>query len=275
MIISRRLALLGAALSTACSPLRLLDATVPQGDLRMRTVAYGPGPRRQLDLYEPAAAGGPLVVFFYGGGWRSGDRAQYRFVAEALGAQGLRVAIPDYRLFPEVAFPGFVEDGAMALTWAQREARGPVFVAGHSAGAHIALMLALNPAYLAASGGDRSAVAGAIGLSGPYDFDPAQFRRTRPIFAGAADPRATQTITFVDAGAPPLLLATGTDDTTVEPRNTLSLAARVEAAGGRVQTRLYPGVGHAGTVLAMTPLFRARAPVVEDMTRFIGAGRTA
>ncbi|WP_431283466.1 alpha/beta hydrolase [Humitalea sp. 24SJ18S-53] len=275
MMLSRRAALLGATLTTACSPLRVLDATVPQGDLRRRTAAYGPGSRQQLDIYEPAAARGPLVVFFYGGGWRSGARADYRFVAEAFCAQGARVIIPDYRLFPEVGFPGFVEDGAAALAWAQRQDAGPVFVAGHSAGAHIALMLALNPAYLAAAGGDRGRLAGAIGLSGPYDFDPAAYRRTRAIFSGASDQRQTQPITFVDAGAPPLLLATGTDDTTVEPRNTLSLAARVAEAGGQAQTRLYPGVGHVGTILAMMPLFRGTAPVVADVTAFIGAGRPA
>ncbi len=269
MIMTRRLALLGATLAAACSPLRLLDATVPSGDLRRRTIGYGPAARQQMDIWEPATVTGPTLVFFYGGAWRHGARGDYRFVAEVFCALGLRVVIPDYRLYPEVVFPGFVQDAAAALAVVQRGTPGRIFAAGHSAGAYIALMLALNPAYLTAAGGDRARLAGAIGLSGPYDFDPAAYGISRAVFAGTPRPE-TQPITFLDAGAPPLLLATGTADTTVEQRNTLSLAARAGAMGVAVETRLYPGVGHAGTLIALTPLFRDRAPVIDDMRRFIG-----
>lgn len=286
----RRLLAAGAASATlaGCSPLRLLDATVPTGDVVATTgLAYGEGPRRRLDIYRPlasprgAASPRPLVVFLYGGNWRTGDRADYRFVATALAARGIVVVVPDYRLFPEAAFPGFVEDAAAAVAFAAARATEfgadprAVFVAGHSAGAHIALLLALDPGYLARAGYDRTRLAGAIGLAGPYDFDPAAYPDTRPVFAPAADPRLTQPITFADLagqpGAPPLLLLHGTADRTVLPRNTTALAARVRAAGGRAETALYPDLGHAGILLALTPWFAGRAPVLEDMLRFVAA----
>ncbi len=272
-----------------CSLLRLLDATVPRGDVLATTgLAYGEGPRRRLDVYRPPneALLRPMVVFLYGGNWRTGDRADYRFVGAQLAKRGIVTVVPDYRLYPEVAFPGFVEDAAAAVAFAAAQAPGfgadpgAIFLAGHSAGAHIALLLALDPGWLARAGYDRARLAGAIGLAGPYDFDPAAYPDVRPVFASAADPRLTQPITFADAagqdGAPPLLLLHGSGDRTVLPRNTTALAAKVAAAGGRAATALYPGVGHAGILLALTPWFINRAPVLEDLVRFVeveSAGR--
>lgn len=275
----RRLVLCLALLLGACSPVQLLNVSVPFGPMRAETgIAYGPLARQKLDIYRPAEQAGPvpMVVFFYGGNWRTGERGYYRFIASALTRRGMVVVIPDYREYPEAAFPSFIEDGAAATAWAAAHAAEygadprAIYLAGHSAGAHIALMLALNPAYLADAGYDRARLAGAIGLAGPYDFVPAEYPDAKPVFAPAADQRQTQPVTFADAGAPRMLLATGTEDTTVMPRNTRSLAAVVTAAGGQVAARYYPEVGHAGILMAMTPAFRHRAPVLADISAFIG-----
>lgn len=267
-----------AGLLSACSPLSVLNATVSGGGVAVRSgIPYGDGPRRMMDVYLPPGphAGRPLVVFFYGGSWKYGDRADYRFMGVALARRGFVVAIPDYRVFPETAFPGFVEDGATAVAFAAAHAAefgasARPFVMGHSAGAYIALMLALNPSYLDAAGFDRAKLSGAVGLAGPYDFHPADYPDIAPIFAAAPEPD-TQPIRFADGRAPPLFLAAGEADETVRPYNTANLAAAVRAAGSAARTRTYPGVGHIGLLLAFAPWFESKAPALDDVAEFIAA----
>ncbi|MDP2764968.1 MAG: alpha/beta hydrolase, partial [Brevundimonas sp.] len=98
-------------LAAACSPLALLNTFGPRdGGVRRaaRDIAYGDDPRQVLDIYAPTAPRArpwPLLVLFYGGGWDSGDKTHYAWAAEALAARGFVVALPDYRLVPDVHFP--------------------------------------------------------------------------------------------------------------------------------------------------------------------------
>ena len=265
---------------TGCSVNRLLAAVTPGGHYsREQGIAYGKGPRQQLDLYVPnsVAANGPgahvpIIVFFYGGHWQGGERADYAFVGEALASRGFVVAIADYRVYPDVTFPAFVEDGAAAVAWIRRNAPrhggdpSRLVVAGHSAGAHIAMLVALDRDYLAAAG-EPEAVAAAIGLAGPYDFLPLTSDRLKAVF-GPDRLARTQPIRFVRADAPPLLLLHGADDTTVSPGNAQRLAARVRAAGGRVDLKLYDGIGHIGLIARLAAPLRAGASVLDDMATF-------
>ncbi|KAJ8134255.1 hypothetical protein OY671_012532, partial [Metschnikowia pulcherrima] len=132
--------------SAACSPSTSLNGAVPDGASRATSgSAYGPSPRQRSDIHAPSnAAGAPVVVFFYGGSWRSGERADYRFAGDASAARGIIAVIADYRLYPEVAYPEFRRDAASAVAWIQRHIGayggdpGRSFVAGHSAGGYIA-----------------------------------------------------------------------------------------------------------------------------------------
>ena len=268
-----------ALLLSGCSPARLLNATVPsEGVLETQDVRYADGGRHTLDIYRPSRSSGqaPLVVFLYGGSWRMGEKGMYPFVARPLAARGAVVVVPDYRLYPEVAFPAFLQDNARAVAWAADHAAElggdprRIFIVGHSAGAYNAAMLALDPKLLADAGFDRSRLAGVVGLAGPYDFLPITGEDIKPVFAPVADGPLSQPVTYVDGRNPPLLLLAGADDTTVNPRNTLSLAQKVQAAGGTVTARILPGVGHIGIVTAFAPLFRGRAPVLEQVLTFIG-----
>ncbi|WP_206020407.1 alpha/beta hydrolase [Rhodovarius crocodyli] len=276
------LASLGALLASACSPVTLLNAVAPSAGVRVaKDIAYGPLPRHRLDVYAPMdARGAPVVVFYYGGGWEAGDRAMYHFLGAAMAAEGMVCVIPDYRLFPEVRFPTFIEDGATALAWAKREATAQggdparLFVMGHSAGAHIAAMLAVNPRYLAPRGLSQRDLRGFVGLAGPYDFLPLTSQRLREIFGPEQGWPATQPINLVTAEAPPAFLATGDRDTTVYPRNTENLAARLRAAGVPVETRTYEAIGHVQIMGAMAGPLRFLCPVREDVLRFI-RGRSA
>ncbi len=275
---TRAVSLLVALLAAGCSPAYLLNALTPsRGVGRTADVRYAPGPRHTLDIYRPARADHPLplIVFIYGGNWQSGDKDEYEFVALPLASRGAVVVIPDYRLAPAVQFPAFLQDNAEAVAWAMRHAAElgadprSVFLMGHSAGAYNAAMLALNPHWLAAAGVSRDALAGMIGLAGPYDFLPITQPDLIPIFAPVDDGPLSQPITFADGANPPLLLRAGTADTVVRPANTESLARRIAGRGGPVDSKLYGGVGHVGLITAMAPLFQSRAPVLDDVWSFV------
>ena len=209
------------------------------------------------------------MIFFYGGSWDSGKKGDYLFVAQALASRGLTVIVPDYRLYPEVRFPAFVEDGAEATRWAaDKVGAGNLFVAGHSAGAQIASMLCANTPYLAHAGVDRMKLRGLIGLSGPYDFLPLKSAELIDIFGGPDNPDV-QAITFAKAPLPPALLIHGRADTTVYPRNSEHLAAAWRAAGASVDLKLYPDVDHVAVVAAFSDFLHGRAPTREDVLGWI------
>jgi acetyl esterase/lipase len=279
--------LLCAALC-GCSGVAFVNATTSERDVVLvRNVPYGPvpgavsqvaDPARAIDVYRPALLPGPLpvVVFLHGGDWRSGSRGQYLFLAERLARQGVIVAVAGYREVPHAPYPAFLQDAAQAVALVRRSAASwggdpnRVFVMGHSAGAYIAAMLALDPEWLQQAGLDRDAVAGTIAISGPYDFLPITRPDVQAVFAPAApDLSTTQPITYADGSNRPLLLITGLADETVSPSNTRNLAARIEAAGGPVQVDAYPGVGHVGTISAYAGDFGSDAPTMADVLRFI------
>lgn len=271
------LVLVPLALVAARAPARLLNAAIPADGLTIRRdLAYGPLARQRLDLYAPAAPAGPLplILFLYGGGWDKGRKADYLFAAEGLARGGFLVAVPDYRLYPEVRFPAFVEDAARAVAWLGREAAalggdaGRLVLMGHSAGAYNAALLALDARYLAGEGLTPRAIAGLVGLAGPYAFDPLGYSSTRAIFDVGRPPDELRPVAFVTPQAPPMLLLHGLDDTTVYPVNSRQLAAALQAAGVAAETRLYPGLGHIGIVLALARGFRGRAPVLAQALEF-------
>lgn len=271
-------ATLFGSLAAACSPLSTFDRLVPKdrgGTLVAKGLAYGPGPRQRPDVYAPRGDCGqprPIVVFFYGGSWSSGTRAGYAFVGRALAAQGFVTVVPDYRLVPEVHYPAFVEDGAAAVRWVTANAEKycgdgrSVVLMGHSAGAYIAAMLAVDPRWL---GRTRAAIKGLIGLAGPYDFAPFDVDASRAAFGQVSDPAETQPVTWASAGDPPALLLYGSDDDVVRPRNSEALATRLRAGGVAVEQRAYPKLGHVGILLALARPFRGRAPVLNNASTFI------
>ncbi|MBP0616163.1 alpha/beta hydrolase [Jiella sp. KSK16Y-1] len=281
----RRLALIafcgvyGLALSGCAAA---LNAVTPSGDYRLvSNLAYAPGDRRVLDLYLPKTmtAKTPVVVFIHGGSWDSGSKDIYPFVGQSLASAGIITAIPNYRLYPEVRFPGFVKDGAKAFSVVERLARDgregipagrhPLFLMGHSAGAEIAGLLATDKRYLAAAGSSIAHLSGFIGLSGPYDFLPLTDERYKRIFPEATR-QASQPVNFVDGDEPPALLITGADDTTVDPKNTRALAGRLKAAGVPVKETIYPGIGHIGTITSFsTVLPLGNRKIREEVIGFV------
>lgn len=268
-----------AAMAGACTPLGVFNTFVPQ-DPALRSAAdqpYGPAPRQTLDVYAPRRieAPRPIAVFFYGGSWETGRRQDYEWTARALAAKGFVVVLPDYRLYPAVRFPAFLQDGALAVRWAVDHGPayggdpGRIVLLGHSAGAYNAVMLGLDTRYLTSAGVDPTAIKAVAGLAGPYDFLPLKGAGVTNVFGQQADLAATQPATFVRADAPPMFLATGEADTEVPPRDTAHLAAALREAGASVEEHHYPGVDHNGIMQAIARPFRGMAPLLDDMTAFL------
>ncbi|NCP12424.1 MAG: alpha/beta hydrolase, partial [Sphingomonadales bacterium] len=240
------LVVVGAALAWLLShepprQLDLIDSAWP-GDAATRKAAsdipYGPGERQKFDIYVPAARSDkplPLLVFFHGGGWYKGNRESYGFAGRAFAAQGFVVAVPSYRLVPGNVFPDFLIDGAAAIAAARKVAAryggdpDSIVLSGHSAGAHIAAMVALDPRYLAKAGVPRAAIKGVAGLSGPYNFLPFTSDSAKNAMGHVVDKRITQPIHYVTPDAPPMLLVTGGEDVTVKPHNAHDLYAALTA----------------------------------------------
>lgn len=273
-------ALAATAFLTGCSPVGVINALAPDR-LARSGIAYGPDPRQRLDVYRPIGAGPfPVAVFLYGGGWDDGNREMYRFVGGALATVGFVTVIPDYRLYPQVRYPAFLEDCAAAFAWTRRETPGfggtedAPWLLGHSAGAYNAAMLTLDPRWLGGEGLSPLAdLRGTVGLAGPYDFLPLRSAVLKAIFAPAHPLTRSQPINHVTGHAPPMLLLAGTADRTVDPGNTIRLAARIRAAGGIVEERLYPGVGHPGIIGAFAAPLRFLAPSLRDSLAFMHARR--
>jgi acetyl esterase/lipase len=271
-------ALLTAA-AAACTPVSvsLLNLTVPRtGYHVVRDLAYGNDPRQRLDIYVPdrLKTKAPVILFFYGGFWQSGSKDFYLAFGQAFASEGVVVAIADYRLYPQVRYPAFIRDGADAFAYVQAHAAqyggdpDSIFVAGHSAGAYIALMLAADPSWLREAGGDPTRLRGAIGISGSYNFLPLRDRNLIAIFGGAQR-LETQPIARINGKRPPMLLATGTADDTVRPHNTLDLAARLKSYDSPVEVMTYSGVGHIGIMLSLAPAFRGNTTLRQDITSFV------
>jgi acetyl esterase/lipase len=253
----------------------LLNALIPRRGYRVVPgLAYGSDPRQRLDLYVPddLTRPAPVVLYFYGGSWQWGSKATYRFLGQALASAGIVVAVADYRLYPQVKYPAFVEDGAAALRFV-REHIGEyggdpqkLFPAGHSAGAYIAVMLEADRRYL--SEAERASIAGVIGIAGPYDFLPLRDPALIDIFGGDDVPE-TQPIHYIDRKLAPMLITYGNADKTVHPRNARRLMKKLQAFGGEVDLREYDGIGHIAIVVSLAPWFRWRTSLRADIVRFV------
>jgi acetyl esterase/lipase len=266
---------------SACSPLTVINAVSTGNALQADAdVAYGLKARQRLDVYRPASASksSPVIVFFYGGNWSSGEREDYAFVGRALAKRGFVVVIPDYRLYPDVRYPDFLDDSAAAVAWTVREINNyggdasRLFVMGHSAGAYNAAMVALDPTLLAKVGVKPGTVRGFIGLAGPYNFLPVQNPNTRPVFNYPNTPASSQPINHVGKQSPPaLLIAANKDDTVNSVRNTGALADAMRASGVPVREVYFDGVNHVTLVGSLAAPLKGLAPTLDAVQAFVNS----
>lgn len=285
--LARRLAaaavmLLGSALLAGCQAVLFsgLNATSRKdGVVVKRDVVFDAKHQLALDVFQPKdVSHAPVVVFFFGGSWKSGKRQWYSWVGEALARRGVVVVIPDYRLWPEVKMEGFMSDGARAVAWAHAHAGeyggdpDKLFVMGHSAGAHIGALLATDAHWLKEVGMQPRQLSGFIGLAGPYDFLPLKEQDYIDMFGSTHEQQLlSQPVHFVNGDEPPMLLMQGTSDKIVAPKNAKSLARLLRAQNEPVELKLFPDIGHFAILFAMSRPFRGKAPVLDDAVKFIRA----
>jgi acetyl esterase/lipase len=284
--LSRRTAIawLIAAASAGCSRAAYFAVNFPAvfgAYTRHTGLAYGDDPQHRLDVYvptKPATAPRAVVVFWHGGRWSCGDKSDYRFVGAALSELGCVAVLPNYRHYPQVKMPGFMDDAARAAQWAQVHAADygadpqRLYLMGHSAGAHLAALVTLDTRYFAAlSSPQPPRIAGVIGLSGPYDFLPLKEDDVKDMFGPPPLYSNSQPINFVRADAPPMLLVHGLKDDGVLPRNSRNLATALQAISAPVTLNLYPKLTHQDTVSALSAPLRRRAPILAAIGGFITA----
>lgn len=268
---------LSSMLLSACSVFDVVNAFNPDSASSVeQDVVYGDHSRQSLDVYSPLlpADDAVTIVFFYGGGWDSGNRTNYEFVARKLAAMGHFVVIPDYRLYPEVTFPEFVKDAALATAYVlkrpMKTGQGkPVFLMGHSAGAQIAMLVAMDNRYLTELGHGTDELAGVIGLAGPYDFLPITSPRLNKIFPTPSAQHDSQPINFIDNGDPPVFLAHGDQDKRVWLKNSVNMAEAISGVGGRVTLKVYPGITHTGMIKPFIPFMNDDTGLLDDIVYFI------
>jgi acetyl esterase/lipase len=257
----------------------LVNLLVPRsGYCVRRGLAYGPDPRQQLDIYVPCGlkSPAPVVMFFYGGGWQGGERADYLAFGQAFASTGMVAVVADYRLYPQVKYPGFVVDAARSLAFVRAHAAEHggdpcrIFLTGHSAGAYNAVMLASEPKFLAEHGGSLDWIRGVIGIAGPYNFLPLSDPVYVDMFHGTNNAESMP-VHHVDGPRPPMLLISGSDDATVRLCNTHDMSERLKSFGNDVKVIFYKGVGHIGVILSLVRGFRGLAPLRQDMIDFIRA----
>ncbi|MDB5362679.1 MAG: alpha/beta hydrolase [Rhodospirillales bacterium] len=265
----------GALALAGCSALDVVDAVTPRGGYSVQSnQAYGTDARQKLDVYRPAGPDDytrPVVLFFYGGNWKMGSKADYRFVGQSLATAGYITIVADYRLYPAVAFPGFVEDGAAALAWTATHMLRPdgssrrIVLMGHSAGAYIAGMLATDRRYL---GADRSLVEAWVGMAGPYQFVP---KDENAHILQSPDGRPNMAADAADAGTPRAFLIVAGEDEIVGQVNADKLEAKLKHLGVPVLRTTYPGVQHAMLVGGLGTSFGFVAPVRADVLAYLDA----
>ncbi len=243
---------------------------------------YGHHELNRLDIYSPnhlpvdSTTSPPTVIFFYGGCWggcETRNKEDYPFVAQALTTHGYVAVLADYRRHPQVKFPEIMDDARQVVEWTVEniEAYGgssdKIFLMGHSAGAHLAIMLALNESYLNSK--TYQSLKGAVGMAGPYDFLPLTKRYQKEVFGPPEKYPESQPVNFVDGTEPPLLLLYGNEDETVKPRNIINLTNRILQSGGEVEHHVYDDIDHTSILGALSIPLQNSEPVLADIINFL------
>jgi arylformamidase len=240
-----------------------LSARPQPGITAHRDIAYGSGTWQRLDVFTPenASAKSPVLVFLHGGGWMTGYKEWGGLMAPGVIASGAILVAPTYRFAPAHRFPVFLEDCLDAMA-AIRERIATfdgdpdrIFVSGHSAGGHLAAMVALRRDLWA---GRVSGLRGALPVSAILDLahpDPAPGSLEEAVYlhilAKAEDDVAASPVSLVDQADVPFSFAWGEHDTERVRRSNTLMDERMSAAGKAHESICYPGLDHFGTHLAL------------------------
>lgn len=271
------LSFVGAVLNAGCTTTTYNAFLSEEGMQRVRDVRYGPGNRHRLDVYRPTytAPGTPVVIFVHGGAWNTGNKDMYFFAARSLVDQGYVAVLPNYRLFPTVSYPAFVEDTARAVAWTLENIHkysgdpGKVFLMGHSAGAYNAAMVAYKDSLLEKFNVDNSKLRGFIGLAGLYDFLPVNHKHVHKVFGSEKLSVRTQPVNFVDSDDPEALLLHGKNDVIVDPKNSYKMNSALKRNGVESKLKSMNSLNHVYLILSVGPYFRTDYSSLDVIDKYI------
>ncbi len=253
---------------------KLLNFITPSSAYTLeKNFIVGPSERDRVDFYfskNDDSKNRPIIVFVHGGGWWAGDKSMYKFVAEGLAREGFDVAVPNYRLYPEVKYPEFLKDNARAIAAVNKRfpERYQVLM-GHSAGAYNVLGMVFKPEFLQEHGVEPCfTVKGVVSLAGPTGFLPADSEPTTIIFPEKL--QGSDSYYFgPDVDVPPLFLINGKEDTSVNYQNSVKLGEKVGADVAKV--KIYDGMNHADPVVHFSSYGFLEGPTKADVIEFINA----
>lgn len=214
--------------------------------------------KHKLDLFLPrGAARAPIFFFVHGGAWKYGDRWQYGPLGHRIAKEGIVTVIPSYRLAPKHPHPAQIEDVAAAFAWTLRHGAelggdtNRVFVAGHSAGAHLVSLLTLNERYLQPHGLTPGSIRGVIALSGVYDLTVFESQST--VFG--KDPevrREASPFHFIRPGRPPFFVSYCQWDYPTLPAQAKRFWRGLRRGGLEAELFYTPREDHISEMIAMT-----------------------
>ncbi|MEL6686600.1 MAG: alpha/beta hydrolase [Pseudomonadota bacterium] len=259
-------------LLVGCSTASVLNGITPSSSFdRDKGVTYGEVERQSMDIYRAASpkADAPVIVFLYGGGWTSGFKGMYKFVAEGFTKDGYDVVVPDYRLFPDSLYPQMIEDTGQAIqATAEQFPDRPLVLMGHSAGGYNVLMSVMAPDISGVSVCER--VAGVVSLAAPtgaYPMTDEPYTEIFPDLFKADDAPMGR----LRADIPPIMLVNGRDDKTVGYKNASTLSDALNEIGVKTRLAIYEDMNHIDPVRVLSRHFDSGSPLKNDIVAFIDA----
>lgn len=223
------------------------------------SLSFGPDPNQAVLIYTPppdVPQREALIYFVHGGGWRTGNPRDYRFIGKFFAERGLHVAMPGFRHAPRATWPAQRDDVFNGFRHTLRFAKDlgigtkKVFVAGQSGGAQLASLLLLDREAQAAQKLDPARITGLISISGPLDFgactDKSMQKLIRGMMGGDAGWEKADPIRLLDdSWTWPVLCIHGDQDTLVHPRASANFAEKVNQIRlGRASLYFKEGLGH-------------------------------
>jgi len=270
-----------------CSALGVINSVSKiYGVETKQNIAFDPHPKLQYDLYYPKSRNTnlketPVIVFFYGGSWNRGDKSEYEFVGRRLAAMGYIIAVPNYRLYPEVKYPEFLQDNIKAVKAIQTELKSneyaplkpaeQLIMMGHSAGAYNAAMLAFDPTWASQIESNKNTlIKGFIGMAGAYNIYPIKDTEVQPVFHHPNYPDESQPIQFTNQAQPPSLILSPETDTLVSiERNSETLHESLNKAGNSSTLKTIDGTDHVTLIATLSPLLFFKGSSTEPIRNFV------
>lgn len=228
--------------------------------------------KQKLDLYLPKDKKlAPVFFFVHGGGWRTGDRGLYPPFGNRFASEGILTVIPSYRLAPKNPYPAQIEDTAAAFAWTVRHIAeyggdtNRIYIGGHSAGAHLTALLALDERHLRKHNLSPGHIKGVIALSGVYAFEGIDALSS--VFGkDSGFRRDASPLVHIKSPAPPFLVTYCQWDYPTLPAQAKIFHGALRRAGVASDLFYTPKQSHISEVIAMT---HDNEPTSQQIVKFI------